>query len=152
MREAGLWINPDYIRRQVKRLTKQSAKNIITLSDTTKLQPLILCHADAVWLSFPIKCRNLISLSCVLIYVSFLWLIHHHHIFLFHFIYSCNNHTIGLGELQCNLMRYGIKKPGKCSFALILELKLNNMPQRYAHDRFFKSSSLQDPKVLLTMS
>lgn len=81
MCEAGLWINPDYIRRQVKRLTKQSAKNIITLSDTTKLQPVILCHADAVCLSFPIKCRNLISLSCVLIYVSFLWLIHHHHIF-----------------------------------------------------------------------
>lgn len=47
-------------------------------------------------------------------------------------------------------MRYGIKKPGECSFALILELKLNNM--RYAHDRFFKSSSLQDPKVLLPMS
>lgn len=112
MHEAGLWMNPDYIRRQVRRLTKQSAKNIIMLSDTTELQPLILCHADAVWLSFPIKCRNLISLSHVLIYISILWLIHHHHHHhqnFFQVIYSCNNHSVGLGKRHCNLIRFGIK-------------------------------------------
>lgn len=48
MREAGIWINPDYIRSQVKQLTKQTAKNIIIVSDTAKLQRLILCHADAI--------------------------------------------------------------------------------------------------------
>lgn len=74
------------------------------------------CHC----LSFPIKYRNLIFLSIALIYVSFLWLIHHHQDFFWGLFILVTITVLALASLVVTSY-FMVLKPGKRSCALILE-------------------------------